>query len=206
MSLQAVTELAAFATNAVTQADRLIALAGQGLNWMKHELPSQHLRIGLPGLDPDQKFFIGGSQDGNPKPNSTVTTIGDVLSDQNLEEAVQWLTVSCLIEICSFWSSNTRKALAAELGIAEPKYFNEPVLKAAVLRRNDCIHSLGNARKQLEAVGPFGAIEIGSPIRITPDELRDFRGYLSDSLPRISSVKWIGFARGKRHSADCKCL
>jgi len=99
-------------------------------------------------------------------------------------------------------SSNTRKALAAELGIAEPKYFNEPVLKAAVLRRNDCIHRLGNAIKQLEAVGPFGMIEVGSPIRITTDELRDFRGYLSDYLPRISSFEWIGFARGKRHSAE----
>ena len=206
MPFQAITKLALYAVNAVTQADRLIALSSQGLTWMKRELPAHHLQAGLHVFDPSLQFLIGGSQNGNPKPNSTVTTIGDLLSDQNLEEAVQWLTVSCLIEICSFWSTNTRKALAAELGIAEPNHFSEPVMKAAVLRRNDCIHSLGNARKQLEAAGPFRVIESGSPIRITPDELRDFRDYLSDSLPRISSVEWIGFARGKRHSADCKCL
>ena len=205
MSLKALTELAAFATNAVTQADRLIALAGQGLNWMKQTLPSEYIRIGLTGLDPSQRFFIGGSEDENPKSNSTITTIGEVLSDQNHDEAIQWLTVSCLVQICSLWSSDTRKALAAELDIPEPKYFKEPVLEAAVLRRNDYIHNLGNAGRLLRAVGPFAAIQDGDPIQIGQDELRDFRNYLASSLLDIEPSEWIDFASGKKHRSESIC-
>jgi len=205
MTLKALIELAAFATNAVTQADRLIALSGQGLNWMKQTLPSEYIRIGLASLDPSQKLLIGGSEDGNPKSNSTITTIGEMLSDQNHEEATQWLTVSCLVEICSFWSSNTRKVLAAELHIPEPRFFKEPVLEAAVLRRNDYIHNLGNAGRLLRAVGPFTAIQDGNPIQIGQDELRDFRNYLASSLLDIHASKWINFASGKEHRSDCIC-
>jgi len=205
MSLNAVTELAAFATNAVTQADRLIALAGQGLNWMKQTLPSEYIRIGLTGLDPSQRFFIGGSEGGNPKSNSTITTIGEVLSDQNYEEAIQWLTVSCLVEICSFWRSNTCKVLAAELGIAEPKHFKEPVLEAAVLRRNDYIHNLGKAGHLLLATGPFAAIQEGDLIQISQDELRDFRNFLASSLLDIEPSEWIDFASGKKHRSESIC-
>ena len=89
MTFQAVRELVAFANNAVTQADHLIALAGQGLNWMTHTLSSQHLKVGLPRFDTTQQFFIGGSLDGSPRPNSTVTTIGEVLSEENHQKAIQ---------------------------------------------------------------------------------------------------------------------
>ena len=198
MTFQAVGELAAFANNAVTQADHLIALAGQGLNWMKHTLPSQHLKVGLPMFDMTQQFFIGGSLDGNPKPNSTVTTIGEVLSEENHQKAIQWLAISCLVEICSFWSSNTRKMLANELGIAEPKYFKEPVLEAAVLRRNDYIHNLGYARNLLHNAGPFLAIEEGGLIRVSQDELRDLRTYIVTSLPKLEPSQWRQYAFGKK--------
>lgn len=198
MSLQAVGELAVFANNAVTQAYHLIALAGQGLNWMKHTLPSQHLKTGLPRFDLTQQFFIGGSLDGNPKPNSTVATIGEVLFEENHQEAIQWLAISCLVGICFFWSPNTRKELANELGIAEQKYFKEPVLAAAVLRRNDYIHNLGYARNRLHDVGPFIAIEEGALIRVSQEELRGFRTHIVASLPKLEPSQWRQYEFGKK--------
>ncbi len=205
MPLKAVIELAMFTTNAVTQAVRLIALAGQGLNWIKYKLSSQHLKIRITKFDPNQKFIIGGSLDGSPMPNSTIATIGEVLSDQNHREEVKWLTVSCLVETCSDWSTKNRKALAAELSISEPKYFQEPVLEAAILRRNDYIHNLGDARCRLDKLGPFMAIQESAPIRISQDELRDFRAHIASSLLKVESGRWVQFAVGNKSVSWLRC-
>jgi hypothetical protein len=198
MTFKAVEALAEFADEAVLHADRLIALSGQGLNWIAEIAPRAQVEAGLPAPDMSKRFFIGEMESNMPKPNATVTTLGDITSKDRLDDALSWLTAACLIEICAYWRSEAQARLAEELHIGNPKYFEEPVLEAAVLRRNEYIHGFRYSRKDLPELSPFSKVTKQDQIVITQNELRDFRDYIVNDLAGVTAGEWSAFAVMKR--------
>ena len=198
MTFKAVEALAEFADEAVLHADRLIALSGQGLNWIAEIAPRAQVEAGLPAPDMSKHFFIGEMESNMPEPNATVTTLGDITSKDRLDDALSWPTAACLIEICAYWRSEAQARLAEELHIGNPKYFEEPVLEAAVLRRNEYIHGFRHARKDLPELPPFSRVTKHDQIVITQNELRDFRDYIVNDLAGVTAGEWSAFAVMKR--------
>jgi hypothetical protein len=186
-----------FADEAVLHTDRLIALSGQGLQWMADTAPKPQVAAGLTEPDLTKRIFIGAMEAEGPKQNSTVTTLGDIVSAERLDNATSWLTVACLIEICAYWQSEVKVQLAAALKIPGVKQFREPVLEAAVLRRNEYIHGFKYCRKDLPAIGPFLQVSMGEPVCVSQEELRDFRDYLLNGLPRVTREEWSAYATFK---------
>ncbi len=198
MAFKSVEALAEFADEAVLHADRLIALSGQGLNWIAEIAPRAQVEAGLPAPDMSRRFFIGEMESNMPKPNATVTTLGDITSKVRLGDALAWLTAACLIEICAYWRSEAQARLAEELHIGNLKYFEEPVLEAAVLRRNEYIHGFRYSRKDLPELSPFSKVTKHDQIVITQNELRDFRDYIVNDLAGVTAGEWSAFGVMKR--------
>ena len=198
MTFKAVEALAEFADEAVLHADRLIALSGQGLNWIAEIAPRAQVEAGLPAPDMSKRFFNGEMESNMPRPNATVTTLGDITSKDRLDDALAWLTAACLIEICAYWRSEAQARLAEELHIGNLKYFKEPVLDAAVLRRNEYIHGCRYSRKDLPELSPFSKVTKQDQIVITQNELRDFRDYIVNDLAGVTAGEWSAFAVMKR--------
>jgi hypothetical protein len=186
-----------FADQAVLHTDRLIALSGQGLKLIADSAPKAQVAAGLPEPDLTKRIFIGAMEADRPKRNATVTTLGDILSAERLDNATSWLTVACLIEICAYWQSEAKVQLGAALKISGVKQFREPVLEAAVLRRNEYIHGFKYCRTDLPAIGPFLQVSRGEPVCVSQDELRDFRDYLLNELPRVTREEWSAYAAFK---------
>lgn len=198
MTFKAVEALAEFADEAVLHADRLIALSGQGLNWIAEIAPKAQVEAGLPAPDMSKRIFIGEMESNMPKPNATVTTLGDITSKDRLDDALSWLTAACLIEICAYWRSEAQPRLAEELHIGNSKYFEEPVLEAAVLRRNEYIHGFRYSREDLPELSPFSKVTKHDQIVITQNELRDFRDYIVNDLAGVTAGEWSAYAVKKR--------
>jgi hypothetical protein len=198
MTLKALESLAEFANEAVLHADRLIALSGQGLNWITEIAPRAQVDAGLPAPDMSKRFFIGEMESNMPAPNASVTTLGDITSKDRLDDAFSWLTAACLIEICAYWRSEAQARLAEELHIGNLKYFEEPVLVAAVLRRNKYIHGFRHSRKDLPELPPFSKVAKHDQIAITQNELRDFRDYIVNDLADVTPADWSAYAVKKK--------
>ena len=198
MTFKAIEALAEFADEAVLHADRLIALSGQGLNWIAEIAPRAQVEAGLPAPDMSKRIFIGEMESNMPKPNATVTTLGDITSKDRLDDALSWLTAACLIEICAYWRSEAQARLAEELHIGNPKYFEEPVLEAAVLRRNEYIYGFRYSREDLPEPSPFSKVTKHDQIVITQNELRDFRDYIVNDLAGVTAGEWSAYAVKKR--------
>ena len=198
MTFKAVESLAEFADEAVLHADRLIALSGQGLNRIAELAPRAQVEAGLPAPDMSKRFFIGEMESNMPKPNASVTTLGDITSKDRLDDALSWLTAACLLEICAYWRSEAQARLADELNIGNLKYFEEPVLEAAMLRRNEYVHGFRHSRKDLPELHPFSKVAKHDQIVITQNELRDFRDYIVNDLSGVTATEWLAYAVKKR--------
>ena len=202
MTFKAVEALAEFSVEAVLHVDRLITLSGQGRNRIAEIAPRAQVEAGLPAPDMSKRFFIGEMESNMPKPNATVTTLGDITSKVRLDDALSWLTAACLIEICAYWRSEAQARLAKELHIGNLKYFDEPVLEAAVLRRNEYIHGFRHSRKDLPELRPFSRIAKHEQIVITQNQLRDFRDYIVNDLAGVTAGEWSAFAVIKKEGGD----
>ena len=145
-----------------------------------------------------KKFFIGEMESNMPKANATVTTLGNITSKDRLDAAFSWLTAACLIEICAYWRSEAAARLAEELHIGNLKYFEEPVLVAALLRRNEYIHGFRYSRKDLPELAPFSKVTKNDQIVITQNELRDFRDYIVNGLTDVTAAGWASYAVKKK--------
>ena len=198
MTFKAVEALAEFSVEAVLHVDRLITLSGQGRNRIAEIAPRAQVEAGLPAPDMSKRFFIGEMESNMPKPNATVTTLGDITSKDRLDDALAWLTAACLIEICAYWRSEAQPKLAEELHIGNLEYFKEPVLEAAVLRRNEYIHGFRHSRKELSELPPFSRVTKHDQIAITQNELRDFRDYIVYNLADVTATEWLAYAVKKR--------